>query len=158
MRTKSKRSKAAPSGGAHPRRGAKTPKTYRLDANTIAAAQEILGVATATEAIETALRMEQEGSSSRAVDTLKKALELDATNPRLHATIGGIILRGGLELREARAHVQRAIQLGDKSGKTRLLSGEILLRLGQKKQAREEIEAAIALGEGGRAQALLKEC
>ena len=57
MRTKSKRSKAAPSGGAHPRRGAKTPKTYRLDANTIAAAQEILGVATATEAIETALDM-----------------------------------------------------------------------------------------------------
>ena len=57
MRTKSKRSKAAPSRGAHRRPGAKTPKTYRLDANTIAAAQEILGVATATEAIETALDM-----------------------------------------------------------------------------------------------------
>ncbi|MGH7647196.1 MAG: hypothetical protein ACREND_03695 [Gemmatimonadaceae bacterium] len=35
----------------------KTPKTYRLDPRTIAAAQEILGAATATEAIETALDM-----------------------------------------------------------------------------------------------------
>lgn len=41
----------------HPRRSAKVPKTYRLDARTIAAAQEILGAATATEAIETALDM-----------------------------------------------------------------------------------------------------
>lgn len=60
MPTKPKRPKRSKSGapaGARPQRGAKVPKTYRLDARTIAAAQEILGAATATEAIETALDM-----------------------------------------------------------------------------------------------------
>lgn len=57
MPTKPKRSKPAAPARARPRRSAKTPKTYRLDARTIAAAQEILGAATATEAIETALDM-----------------------------------------------------------------------------------------------------
>jgi DNA-binding helix-hairpin-helix protein with protein kinase domain len=52
-----KRPKPAAPARARPRRSAKTPKTYRLDASTIAAAQEILGAATATEAIETALDM-----------------------------------------------------------------------------------------------------
>jgi hypothetical protein len=35
----------------------KTPKTYRLTPSKIAAAQRVLGTATATEAIETALDM-----------------------------------------------------------------------------------------------------
>jgi len=53
--------KSGRSGSAVParrtRRSTKTPKTYRLDERTIAAAREILGAATATEAIETALDM-----------------------------------------------------------------------------------------------------
>ena len=57
MPTKPKRPKAAASSGSRKRRSAKTPKSYRLDERTIAAAQEILGAATATEAIETALDM-----------------------------------------------------------------------------------------------------
>jgi hypothetical protein len=57
MPTKPGRSKPAAPARRRPRRGTKTPKTYRLDARTIAAAQEILGAATATEAIETALDM-----------------------------------------------------------------------------------------------------
>jgi hypothetical protein len=57
MPTKPKRSKTAAPSGARKRRGSKTPKTYRLDERMIAAAQEILGAATATEAIETALDM-----------------------------------------------------------------------------------------------------
>jgi DNA-binding helix-hairpin-helix protein with protein kinase domain len=56
MPTKPTRSKAT-APVRRPRRRPKTPKTYRLDARTIAAAQEILGAATATEAIETALDM-----------------------------------------------------------------------------------------------------
>jgi len=42
---------------APPRRQPKKAKTYRLSEAKIAAAQEILGVATATAAIETALDM-----------------------------------------------------------------------------------------------------
>jgi hypothetical protein len=57
MATKPGSSKTAAPRNAHKRRGTKTPKTYRLDERTIAAAQEILGAATATEAIETALDM-----------------------------------------------------------------------------------------------------
>ncbi|HEX6966700.1 MAG TPA: hypothetical protein VF166_12940 [Gemmatimonadaceae bacterium] len=57
MPAKSKSRKPTSSAGHPKRRGAKVPKTYRLDERTIAAAQEILGVATATEAIETALDM-----------------------------------------------------------------------------------------------------
>lgn len=57
MPTKPSRSKPAAPAGRRPRGSAKTPKTYRLDARAIAAAQEILGAATATEAIETALDM-----------------------------------------------------------------------------------------------------
>lgn len=57
MPTKPGRSKTGAPSNARKRRSAKTPKTYRLDERTIAAAQEILGAATATEAIETALDM-----------------------------------------------------------------------------------------------------
>lgn len=110
------------------------------------------------DAIESALRIEQEGRTDEAINQLKNAIELDATNARVHAAMAGVLLREGSELKEARAHVQRAIQLGERSGKTRLLHGEILLRLGNKRAARPEIEAAIALGEGLRAQGLLKEC
>jgi|GEM_PF-2092625 hypothetical protein len=57
MPTKPGRSKPGVRPRTPQRRGAKVPRTYRLDARTIAAAQEILGAATATEAIETALDM-----------------------------------------------------------------------------------------------------
>jgi DNA-binding helix-hairpin-helix protein with protein kinase domain len=57
MPSKPRRPKTAAPSGERKRRGTKTPKTYRLDERTIAAAQEILGAATATEAIETALDM-----------------------------------------------------------------------------------------------------
>lgn len=57
MRARSKRSKSMPTERARPRRGPRTLKTYRLDADTIAAVQEILGAATAVDAIETALDM-----------------------------------------------------------------------------------------------------
>ena len=53
MPAKPRRSKTAAPSDARKRRSAKTPKTYRLDERTIAAAQEILGAATATKAIET---------------------------------------------------------------------------------------------------------
>ena len=57
MPTKPGRSKPAVRPRMPKGRGAKVPRTYRLDARTIAAAQEILGAATATETIETALDM-----------------------------------------------------------------------------------------------------
>jgi hypothetical protein len=57
MRESAKRSKSIPTGHARPRRGARTLKTYRLDAETVAVAQGILGAATAVEAIEAALDM-----------------------------------------------------------------------------------------------------
>jgi len=57
MPTKPGRSKRAVRPRTPQGRGAKVPRTYRLDARTIAAAQEILGAATATETIETALDM-----------------------------------------------------------------------------------------------------
>ena len=53
--------RSARSGSRAPRvgrrRGVKTPKTFRLDSAAIAAAQAVLGTATATETIETALDM-----------------------------------------------------------------------------------------------------
>lgn len=55
--SKPDRAKKSASRRGRTRRSAKTPKTYRLDERTIVAAQHILGAATATEAIETALDM-----------------------------------------------------------------------------------------------------
>ena len=46
-----------PSSRPPRRTGAKVSKTYRLNPGKLAAAQRILGTATATEAIETALDM-----------------------------------------------------------------------------------------------------
>jgi curved DNA-binding protein CbpA len=116
-------------------------KEKMLEARRIATAQR------ADAAMEQAKRAEAEGNFTSAATLLQSAMEVDMNNPRVHAALAGVKLRGGMDLKEARAHARRAMDLGDRSGRLRLLMGEILLGLGEKKLAKVELKAALEMGE-----------
>lgn len=113
----------------------------------IAEARQLADVQRADASLEKAARAESEGNPEGAVTLLQSALEVDPTNSRIHVALAGVKLRAGLDLKEARSHARRALDLGDRSGRTRLLMGQILLAMGEKKAAKVEFKAALELGE-----------
>jgi curved DNA-binding protein CbpA len=106
-------------------------------------------------AIQQAIEKAREGQNERALRMLKSAMQADPSNHRIFSTAATIILRNGGELKEARAHAQRAIDLGDRGGRAYSLLGEILLALGEKKAGKAALQTAVDLGDK-RAKAILE--
>jgi curved DNA-binding protein CbpA len=106
-------------------------------------------------AIQQAIEKAREGQNESALRLLKSAMHADPTNHRIFSTAATVILRNGGELREARAHAQKAIDLGDRSGRAYTLLGEILLALGEKKAGKAALQTAMDLGDA-KAKSILK--
>lgn len=111
-----------------------------LDARRQGNARRVEGV------LESALRTEDQGDPESAARLLRGALDLDDANAQVRFHLARVLLESGGDLKEARGFAQRAVDLGYAAAEGRCLLGEILLRLGLKKNARRELEAAAAAG------------
>jgi curved DNA-binding protein CbpA len=118
-------------------------------------ARRVANVQRADAAVERAANAEAEGNLTSALALLRSAVEVDPSNARTQAALAKALLDQNVELGAARVHARRAWDLGDHSSNIRVLTGEILMAMGQKKQARAEWEAAAEMGDA-RAEALLK--
>lgn len=108
-------------------------------------------------ALDEAERARAEGRRSRAAELLRTAAELDPANGRVQFALGRVLSEDGGDWKEIRQLAQRAVECGETGPAVRLLLGEALLKLGLKKNARRELEAALAGGEE-RARPLLRQC
>lgn len=100
-------------------------------------------------------REEAGGPASESV--LQRVLALDPDNGGAHEDYARLTLARG-DLREAQRHAQRAVDLGCPPAVSCLLLGEVLLRLGLKKNAARELEKAVEAGAGEHAKNLLLRC
>lgn len=99
------------------------------------------------KAMERAALEQKEGRFEQAESILRTAITMDESNPRPRLMLAKVLLQSGKNLRDARIHVQRAIGLGAQGGLGHRLHGEILLALGQKREARSELHLAASKGD-----------
>ncbi len=123
--------------------------------NKLSEARRVANVQRADAAVEQAQRAEVDGNTELALTLLKSAVEVDPSNPKTQEGLAAALFKTQSDFAEARFHARRAWELGNRTAGLRVLTGEILLAMGQKKAARAEFQAAADMGDA-RAKNLLK--
>ena len=78
-----------------------------------------------------------------AVDTFRRAVELDADNPYAHRMLGFSLMKAG-DLPGAEVHAKRAVELAPDDSRSHVLLATLCYRLGRTKDAENHFKAAIA--------------
>lgn len=114
------------------------------DREAISQYQEILKIApNSVVALNNLAALYQKEKDSRAMATAEQALKLAPENPGVQDTLGWILVEQG-QLPRALELLRKAAAAAPKAGSVRYHYGVALARSGNNKDARKEIEAAIA--------------
>lgn len=79
---------------------------------------------------------------SQAVDTFRRAVELDESNPYAHRMLGFALMKLG-DLRSAEKAVRHAVELAPNDAKSQMLQGNLCYQLGKAGEAESYFKAAI---------------
>lgn len=83
------------------------------------------------------------GEVTEAVDTFRRAVELDSDNPHAHRMLGFSLMKTG-DIAGAQINAKQAVELAPDDAKSHVLLGEISYRLGNTKESENHYKAAIS--------------